>query len=557
MRHILALLIATGPAMADDFIVPAPVTKAVVYPQGATVTRDIAVDLPAGAHRILVPVFDGDDGARITGSDVTIGAVEFLEGYVTDPSRVFSEAQFSAANAVLAAEELLRRVDEEIARATSEREAVNAQIAFLKSINADGLETLDPTALRDTGTMVAIQLRQSFPTLQSIDAELETLQDQRETRAKTLQQVTSDFERLSPPTGPVDMLAISVQLDTPQTVSLAHEVLTGNASWSASYDIDLQTGDAPRLSIARKISVSQRGRMIWRDVDLTMSTADPFAQLTPQPIFPNQARIYENRPSPAPSAQAFEAESLGRAASDAAVVEQVLIEAEMQLDGDIVTYAYPDPVTIGGGALTLSLDTIETAADIFNRAVPRHDATAFLMASFTNQGAEPILPGTASLFRDGAFIGQSPLALIPAGARTELAFGPLDGLRLSFTALRNDTGDRGFISTSSTRRQTLQLHCREPHGSGGNRPDTLCVAIFRAAGSGDRHLRKTRTRCHGLRRPAQCRGMDARCRARRDADRPHRGRHELARGSDPRLAAINLRPAGTPCRARNVPDHLR
>ena len=41
---------------AEEFSLPAPVTEAEVYLQGALLVRTGQIDLPAGEHRLLVPV---------------------------------------------------------------------------------------------------------------------------------------------------------------------------------------------------------------------------------------------------------------------------------------------------------------------------------------------------------------------------------------------------------------------------------------------------------------------------------------------------------------------
>ncbi len=80
-----ALLVAsllTQPLWAADFIVQAPVLAAKVYPQGATLTRALSVEMPEGLHRVLLPVPPGLNPNRpfqIGGlGSLTLGSVELL-----------------------------------------------------------------------------------------------------------------------------------------------------------------------------------------------------------------------------------------------------------------------------------------------------------------------------------------------------------------------------------------------------------------------------------------------------------------------------------------------
>jgi uncharacterized protein (TIGR02231 family) len=55
----------------------------------------------------------------------------------------------------------------------------------------------------------------------------------------------------------------------------------------------------------------------------------------------------------------------------------------------------------------------------------------------------------ARFFLDGAYVGQRDIGLIAAGAEAELAFGPIDGLRLIRRIEDRGEGARGIIRTSS------------------------------------------------------------------------------------------------------------
>ena len=100
---------------------------------------------------------------------------------------------------------------------------------------------------------------------------------------------------------------------------------------------------------------------------------------------------------------------------------------------------------------------ISTAAETVAQAVPLTDSNAFLMASITNDMGELILPGTAMYYLDGRFIGQQHLELIPAGAEADLAFGPIDGLRLTRTILDRNEGDSGIITKSNDLSEAVEI----------------------------------------------------------------------------------------------------
>ncbi|MGC9419643.1 MAG: DUF4139 domain-containing protein, partial [Rhodovulum sp.] len=89
---------------------------------------------------------------------------------------------------------------------------------------------------------------------------------------------------------------------------------------------------------------------------------------------------------------------------------------------------------------------------------PLWDATAYVVAEFTNDTGEVILPtGEALFYLDGRYVGQQGIAAIPAGGEAELAFGPVDGLRLTRTVLDRNEGDRGVIRKSNERVEEVRI----------------------------------------------------------------------------------------------------
>jgi uncharacterized protein (TIGR02231 family) len=117
--------------------------------------------------------------------------------------------------------------------------------------------------------------------------------------------------------------------------------------------------------------------------------------------------------------------------------------------GDTVVYHYPTIVSIAPNVddLRLALDEIKLIPRIEARAVPRADKTAFLMARFTNETKQMLLPGVASLLRDGTLVGTIPFEQVAPGAEAEVPFGPIEGLRLKRDMPLRAEGDSGIITT--------------------------------------------------------------------------------------------------------------
>ncbi|MBT0957399.1 DUF4139 domain-containing protein [Alphaproteobacteria bacterium KMM 3653] len=464
----LLALCAAMPALADDFRTTAPISSVVVYPQGASVSRSVSVELPAGAHRVLFPVSGQNlvnGPPRIKGEgDFAIGEVEILSGFVTDPEAVFTPAQTAAKAAAEEAGDAVTAKFDQLSTARIDLGAALAQIEFLRTVSAGSLDALNAEELAATAALIGGQIAEAEAKRQLAEVQVRALQEELADLQKIQRQAESDFTRLSPPAGPVDMLAVSVELASAGTVSLSLDQLVRNAGWAPEYELRLTREDAV-VSVDRKAMIYQSTGEIWGDVALTLSTADPFAALAPEMPRPNQAVMDQHlnkraigSASYAPKVERSMAEA-DMAAGSLAAPEPVVIAAGVRIDGLSVTYEYPRDVTIATGqdGAVLSLDSFELQAELTNLASPRWDNTAFLMANITNDRGEPILPGNASIYRDGAFIGRSGMPLIPAGGAEDVSFGALEGLRLKYRLLDNDTGDVGLVSRSNTRAQMMEF----------------------------------------------------------------------------------------------------
>lgn len=190
---------------------------------------------------------------------------------------------------------------------------------------------------------------------------------------------------------------------------------------------------------------------------MTFSTAEPDRQRVPAELFPTPARIVEPAlPEGRGGPTALDGAPMAvppMPIGDVVVAEE---RAELQMQGLSVSYAYAMPVSLGAdGMAVLPLDALALAAETEARAVPRFDETAFLVAMATNETGEPILPGPARFYRDGALVGEDMLPLIAAGAEAELAFGPIDHLRLVWIDRALAEGDRGLFTTATTQARRI------------------------------------------------------------------------------------------------------
>lgn len=457
----LALSVAS-PVLADDFTTPLTATAATVYSSGASVTYRAALDLPAGQHRVFLPYDLNGYGFTPpqlkAGDGVSIGAINYLDNVAYDQDALLSSDQTSAKAAVEAARDAITEKQVQMRTVNLQLEALDTQMGFVKSISGGELTDADPAQVRAIAQMVRDEAEAAIARRLDLEKQTRDLNDELGDLTDELAEAERLFARLSPPAGQGGMMVVSI--DVVAAVSASFDVvrIINNARWNVDYDFHLTYGDDPELMVERKVVVEQHTEQAWSNIDLVLSTANPFSQSAPSDAGRNLARIYETRPVAKFSSNSRMAGAPEMMMDEMVMVEAPSITATAMFDGLSLNYVYPRKVTLGRNeTVQLVLDSFALPVETSLLAIPRRDETAFVMAAVTNDTGEPLLPGTASYYRDGSFIGRGGFELIPAGGKADLPFGGMEGVRLAYTALRQETGDSGLITTSNTREDQVEF----------------------------------------------------------------------------------------------------
>ncbi|MDG4646849.1 mucoidy inhibitor MuiA family protein [Roseibacterium sp. SDUM158017] len=451
-----------GAAFADDILLRADVAQALVFARGAEVTRRVSADLPQGRHRLLIPMRDISDPSliEVSGPDgVRIGVPQTAARIAIPEGALDTGPEADARDAVEAAEDALQAALDALARRDAAIRGLETQLAYLDAIargGPDGAAT--PPGPEALAALLGTLGTETARVGTGLQAAREARRDDEEAvddRRRDLSVARSALQDLNP-FGP-EAPGIEVEIEVPEAArgDIVISYPTDAAGWAPIYALRLDT-QAEALSVERSIALYHSGAATWRDVAMRFSTALPGRRREPSVAFPDPARIAPPPPMPEP---AVRSEAAGMIGAETAM-EPVMVAdaaARMVTTGISVVYEYAAPVTVGpSGQVTLPFDDIALDIALENRAVPRRDANAFLVAMGENDSGEAILPGAARFFRDGELVGAGALPMVPSGAEVEIAFGQLDHLPLIWQDLSLDEGDRGiFVSENEQRRRIV------------------------------------------------------------------------------------------------------
>lgn len=461
-------LVAAG-ALAEDITLTSAVSAATVYPQGALVTRVVPFEMPAGEHDLIIadlPSRMDFASMRVSVEGATLGATSFRNDAVpSQPDRDTAEI-VAARDKIKSIEAQIQSTMDDAARVKLIMDASQARIAFLKQLGeADNLTNATADSLRALVQMVGEETLAAREAAFQAQLEARTIEMQLTEQREELARAQQDLAALVPEVKERAALTLSVSAQEAAQGTVTLRYYDDGALWRPGYDFHLTRGDDPSLRIDRIAYVLQDTGDNWENVALTLSTAAPSAQT--EPSFVSQRPVRIGKPQPVPMRR-VQTESLsdmaGATAAEPAFVEEA---ASANFDGPAVTYSYATPLSIASGAdaARIKLGSLSSDAEIYAQAVPSRDSTAFLMAEFTNEGGEQILPAEQGFFYvDGAMIGASYVREVAAGETTALAFGPIEGLQISRTVLNRNEGDRGIISRSNEQTEIVEIETKNLTG---------------------------------------------------------------------------------------------
>lgn len=479
MRNLFlttALVAFSSAAYAETFTLPSYVTAVTAYPQGATVTRTIMLQhIPEGSHRLLIgdiPKGFAPETLRIKDSGgLVIGAMGFRDDRLPPDVREVVEREDIEEEIDLLRDELRVKFDAK-AGIKLRVDAANARITFLETMGnrqakgaGAGLEggNLSVETLQQMVALVGDETLKALQDAHSARVEMAAIERDIDDMQEDLKVLQQKHDAIALP--PADRVIVSLDVTAKDAVEgfVTLTYVINNAGWSPVYDVKLDQG-AKEITVDRQAMLYQYTGEAWDDVAVTVSTARPNYQLAAGELWAQRAYLYDQmladggialRSSLAPAAPVM----LEEAAYDKEENRVTFDAPTLDFQGLTAVYHLANPVHLDGdGAESLfNIDTASFDVTLNAHATPLLDESVYLYASLTNDSPVPYLPGNASFYRDGAFIGSASLPIVTTGETVDLAFGAIDGLTATRTTLFRETGESGIITTSNDREERYEL----------------------------------------------------------------------------------------------------
>ena len=466
MTSIIVLAaFATARAEAADVEAASAVDAVTVYPDGASVTRVITVDLPAGDNTLVLKDFPlklDPSSLRVEGeadTSLIIGAIDTRPPRTAPPvdlpeldKRIETlKDERADLDGVVAAAAARRKFAERFAESSPAGIGEKGEARPLADWRAAFAAVADEVAAADAA------IREAARKQRDIDREIARLEQDRATK---------------PPSKLEVKIALAANAPAKATLHVTYTV--PNARWTPIYDARLDTGAKdrkPALELTRRAEITQATGEDWPDVALSVSTVrtalgGKAPELNPlvvqYPLPPAQAYPAPmSAPAGARSLQPHMAKEQNLFADQA--VEK---KAVAEVSGFQVVFKIPGRVSVGAneGAKSLYISAATISPDLVVRSVPVIDPTAFLEASFIQSEDAPLLPGRMSIYRDGVFVGRGQMAAASKEEKVRLGFGADDKVRIVRSVVKRNEGSAGLIvTTSKTDERSFKTAIRNGH----------------------------------------------------------------------------------------------
>jgi len=464
---VLLTAFAIAPLKAADLDAASAIDAVTVYPDGASVTRVITLDLPSGDNTLVAkdfPLTLDPSSLRVegeAGTKLTIGAIDARPPRQVAPVNLPEidrriEAlrdQRADLDGAISAAEARRKFAERFAEASPAGLGDKGEARPLDEWRAAFAAVGDEVAKADTA------IRDAQRKQRDIDREIARLEQDRNTKPPSKLEVRID---------------LAAAASTKATLRVTYSVK--KARWTPIYDARLDTGTKdrkPSIELVRRAEITQMTGEDWSNVTLGVSNVrtarggaapDLNSLIVQYPQVPRPQMlggVADARRSaalmPAPASEA--ADNLAKkekADEQQAVAEVGAFQASFRIPGRV-------SVGANEGAKSLRIAGTTITPDLVIRSAPVIDPTAFLEASFVQNEDAPLLPGRVSIYRDGMFVGRGKMASAGKDETVRLGFGADDKIKIERAVLKRNEGSAGLIVTSKTDERAFKTTVRNGH----------------------------------------------------------------------------------------------
>lgn len=467
----LSLLSMNIKAIETEKNIKSKPEKVTVYLQGAQLFRSNTISLPQGQSTLI---FEGLENAidpqsiQASGTgNCIITETQYLLHYPgIQKLKVNGNGNLKYTKALVMLEDSLTLLSYETENITNQRDVLTTEKGVLLNYNLyKGLSKKDSIAFLKDGLSF---LREK---MNNINNELLRLKKEEAKLTVKINSITTRKEQIEselnnkdvpaqPDVKPDYRIIVTVVAEAATTVTIGINYFVPNAGWAPTYDLRTESMDKP-IQLTYKATVFQNTGNDWKDVKLTLSTANPKQNLNMPVLNPYFVDVYRNNlpkksTKTSTGSDAFNSTTILSAPSfnynsntspksdvvisseeayDYVVMDENLIQAEFEIK---LAYSIPSD----NKNHFVSILNKELKTNYVHKTIPKLDLKAYLTARIYNYEELNLLPGKANVYFGGTFIGKTFIQTDGTGDTLELSLGQDKNVTVTRTKIKDKSKEK-------------------------------------------------------------------------------------------------------------------
>ncbi len=477
VSFISAIIAYVAPVSAADISVQSLIKSVIIYPDGAQISRNMDIDIPAGNSRLIIgnlPSSIDPNSLRIEGTGNSALSILSLD------------TRLVAANPNTSADPAL---SVKIGVLKAERDAVQGKIeaAELQKITVQNYAEAAPKSIHNNDKAIdpadwAKGWTAVSDGMMKVNEQLLILR----TQIKRLDDEIVALNRTKPiePKATAPLFEAQIVVDAPSALKANLKLIyqVRGANWMPTYDAKLAIEglDKPKLTLTRRAIIAQQTGEDWQDVIVQLSTVK-LQRLTAAPLVATstlnlvdpvivqeqflQKNAITTAPAPTGRMRVYSAEDADKIKREDAPVVVKEVMANVEAGAYQASFIVPNTLNVSkdGTQKTFTLGSQTIEPELTLKSAPSLDAAAYLEASFINTEDAPLLAGQVMIHRDGTYVGRDSLKLIAAGDKASLGFGVDDSVKITRAPVKKRENDAGFWGNTRTNLQDFKTSAKNLH----------------------------------------------------------------------------------------------
>ena len=390
------------------------IKEVIVFRDGAQVERESSMNLPFGISTIVLtelPRNINKQSIQLSGfGDFTILSVNYQLNYLKSKEKS-KEVELLEDSLVYWQHKKAEQAYElEIYKTEQEILLANKSIGGQQTgLNLEALKSAmkyfraELNRIKESELKINFQIKEADEQIQRIQNQLNNKQGKRNE--------------------PISEVVVQVHASKPCKGVFYLKYLTPNAGWIPEYDLRAIDITQP-VKMSYKAKVFQSSGEDWKNVQLTISTGNPQLNNEKPDLNPWYLSFLEPRYTLSRSQLKPEAKlAQTTAVNEMPIAEEVSFETVENQTNVSFRIDIPYSIPSDGQKYAVQVKSFVLDADYSYYTAPKIDETAFLLAKITGWEDYNLLPGSANIFFEGAFVGTSTINPLIADDTLDLSLG--------------------------------------------------------------------------------------------------------------------------------------